>query len=59
MDRCTRYWARYMDAMALSRQARDPAERRALIRQAYIWLQRYFEAEERELARRYIVAAQR
>ncbi|WP_262297657.1 hypothetical protein [Microvirga sesbaniae] len=59
MDRCTRYWARYMDTMALSRRAMDPSQRRALIRQAYIWLQRYFDAEERELARRSIVAAQR
>ena len=59
MDRCTRYWARYMYTMALSRQVVDLSKRRALIREAYIWLQRYFDAEERELARRYVVPAQR
>jgi hypothetical protein len=59
MDKCTRYWARYMNTMVLSRQIADPSKRRVLVREAYIWLQRYFDAEERELARRRIVLAQR
>ena len=52
MNDCSHCWERYMDAMALSHQTRDPKARRALIRAAYTWLQRYFDAEERELARR-------
>jgi hypothetical protein len=52
MDKCTRYWARYMNRMALSRRVTDPAKRRILIREGYIWLQRYFDAEEQELVRR-------
>lgn len=59
MDKCTRYWARYMNTMVLSRKVTDPAKRRALVREAYIWLQRYFDAEERELARRRVPLAQR
>jgi len=59
MDKCTRYWARYMHSMALSRQAADPSRRKVLIREAYIWLQRYFDAEERELARRRVALVQR
>jgi hypothetical protein len=45
--------------MVLSRKVTDPAKRRALVREAYIWLQRYFDAEERELARRRVPLAQR
>jgi hypothetical protein len=37
--------------MKLSRQTSDPSRRKALIREAYIWLQRYFEAEDSEVAR--------
>ena len=48
-----------MNTMALSRQMRDPAKRRALVREAYIWLERYFDAEERELARRRVVPVQK
>jgi hypothetical protein len=59
MDKCRRYWTRYMNAMILSRQVPDPSKRSLLIREAYIWLQRYFDAEEQELARRRIVFAQR
>lgn len=59
MYKCTRYWARYMNTMALSRRAMDPSKRRALVREAYIWLERYFDAEEQELARRRIVTVQR
>ena len=59
MDKCRRYWTGYLNAMTLSRQVADPSKRRVLIREAYIWLQRYFDAEEQELARRRIVLAQR
>jgi hypothetical protein len=52
MKHCTHSWSRYMDAMQLSRCARDPKTRRTLVREAYTWLHRYFEAEDRELARR-------
>jgi hypothetical protein len=48
-----------MHTMALSRQATDLSRRKVLIREAYIWLQRYFDAEERELARRRVVLVQR
>jgi hypothetical protein len=48
-----------MNTMALSRQVADPSKRRVLVREAYIWLQRYFDAEEQELARRRVVLAQR
>jgi hypothetical protein len=40
-----------MDAMILSAQTPDPYTRKALIREAYRWLQRYFDAEDREVAR--------
>jgi hypothetical protein len=59
MDQCSHCWRRYMHAMALSRQISDPSKRRVLIRAAYIWLQRYFDAEDRELARRWDLLAQR
>jgi hypothetical protein len=59
MDKCRRYWTRYTNTMTLSRQVTDPSKRRVLIREAYVWLQRYFDAEEQELARRSIVLAQR
>ncbi|MEE1613494.1 hypothetical protein [Microvirga sp. CF3016] len=59
MDKCSRCWARYMYTMALSRQVTDLSKRRALIREAYIWLQRYFDAEEHELSRRRSVLVQR
>jgi hypothetical protein len=59
MDKCRRYWTRYTNTMRLSRQVTDPSKRRVLIREAYFWLQRYFDAEEQELARRSIVLVQR
>lgn len=59
MDKCSRCWARYMYTMALSRQVTDLSKRRALIREAYIWLQRYFDAEEHELSRRRSMLVQR
>jgi len=59
MDKCSHCWRRYMDAMTLSRQVANPSKRRILTREAYIWLQRYFDAEERELARRWHLLAQR
>jgi len=40
-----------MDAMKRSRQTSDPSRRKALIREAYTWLHRYFEAEDSEVAR--------
>jgi hypothetical protein len=52
MKHCTHDWSRYMEAMQLSRCARDPQTRRTLVREAYTWLHRYFDAEDRELARR-------
>lgn len=52
MKHCTHYWSRYMEAMQLSRCARDPKTRRTLVREAYTWLHRYFQAEDHELARR-------
>jgi len=51
MNVCSHCWSRYMDAMRLSRQASDPALRKALIRVAYTWLHRYFDAEDREMTR--------
>ena len=52
MNDCSRCWMYYMEAMALSRHVNDPQERRTLIRTAYVWLNRYFDAEHREVARR-------
>ncbi len=51
MDECSRCWTLYMEAMALSRQVKDPRTRRMLIRTAYLWLDRYFDAEDRQVAR--------
>jgi hypothetical protein len=45
-----------MEAMQLSRCARDPQTRRTLVLEAYTWLHRYFDAEDRELARREALA---
>jgi hypothetical protein len=52
MNDCARCWMYYMEAMALSRHVNDPQRCRALIHTAYVWLNRYFEAEDREIARR-------
>jgi hypothetical protein len=41
-----------MRAMMLARQHPDPSVRRALIQDAFEWLDRYFDAEDIELARR-------
>ncbi len=51
MTDCTYCWARYMQAVALSKKVQDPMKRRTLIRTAYQWLDRYFEAEDRAVAR--------
>ena len=51
MKDCSYCWACYTDAMILSAQTPDPYTRKALIREAYRWLQRYFDAEDREVAR--------
>ena len=50
MNACSHCWSRYMDAMVLSREASDPSLRKSLIREAYTWLQRYFDAEDRAVA---------
>jgi hypothetical protein len=47
MNACSHCWSRYMDAMALSRQTSNPTTRKTLIRHAYTWLHRYFDAEDR------------
>ena len=52
MNDCSRCWDYYMEAMALARHVDDPQKRRTLIRTAHVWLNRYFDAEDRELARR-------
>ena len=59
MYKCTCYWNRYMHTMALSRQMTDPLRRQALVREAYNWLQWYFDAEDQELSRRRAVLSQR
>ena len=51
MNECVQCWSYYTDAMALARRTADPAKRKILIREAYTWLQRYFDAEEREVRR--------
>lgn len=46
------YWRRYMSLMEASRDTgQDARRRRNLIRQAFVWLDEYFEAVEREVAR--------
>ncbi len=57
MDACSHCWSRYMEAMDLSRRISDRMAHRLLVREAYVWLQRYFEAEDREVARRARLAA--
>ncbi len=57
MDACSHCWFRYMEAMDLSRRISDRTARRLLVREAYVWLQRYFDAEDREVARRERLAA--
>ena len=52
MEQCSHCWSRYTEAMMLSRKARDLAARKTLVREAYTWLNRYFDAEDREMARR-------
>jgi hypothetical protein len=52
MKSCIVCWARYMRAMNAARRNPDPSVRRALIRDAFEWLDRYFDAEDIELARR-------
>ncbi len=57
MDTCSHCWSRYMEAMDLSRRISDRMARRMLVREAYVWLQRYFDAEDRKVARRARLAA--
>jgi len=52
MNNCIYCWSCYMRAMRLAGQHPDPSARRALIQDAFVWLDRYFDAEDRELARR-------
>jgi hypothetical protein len=52
MNNCIYFWSRYMRAMVLARRNPDPSVRRALIQDAFEWLDRYFDAEDIELARR-------
>jgi hypothetical protein len=52
MNNCIYCWSRYMRAMTLARRHPDPSVRRALIQDAFEWLDRYFNAEDIELARR-------
>ena len=52
MNTCIYYWSRYMRALTLAGRHPDPLVRRALIQDAFEWLDRYFDAEDIELARR-------
>ena len=44
-------WARYMSLMEASRQVRLRRVRATLIREAYGWLDAFFESVEREVGR--------
>lgn len=57
MDTCSHCWSCYMEAMGLSRRTSDRMASRLLVREAYVWLQRYFDAEDREVMRRERLAA--
>ncbi len=57
MDACSHCWSRYMEAMELSCLTTDRLARNLLVREAYVWLQRYFDAEDREVSRRERLAA--
>ena len=57
MDACSHCWSCYMEAMDLSRRISDRMARRLLVREAYVWLQRYCDAEDREVIRRERLAA--
>ena len=57
MDTCSHCWSRYMEAMELSRRTSDRMASRLLVREAYVWLQRYFDAEDREVMHRERLAA--
>ena len=57
MDACSHCWSRYMEAIELSRRTSDRMARKLLVREAYVWLQRYFDAEDREVMRRERLAA--
>ncbi|MBO1908220.1 hypothetical protein KHP60_21575 [Microvirga sp. 3-52] len=52
MNTCIYCWSRYMRAMTFAGRHPDPLARRALIQDAFEWLDRYFDAEDTELARR-------
>ncbi len=52
MNEAAACWARYLSLMAASRDcARDLRHRRTLIREAYGWLDAFFDAVDREVAR--------
>ena len=51
MNICSHCWSCYMDAMRLSRETSNPSLRKTLIHVAYVWLHRYFKAEDREITR--------
>jgi hypothetical protein len=52
MTDCRTCWQRYMTLMTASRDGtRDARHRRTLIREAFGWLDAYFEAVEREIGR--------
>ena len=57
MDACSHCWSRYMEAMELSRRTSVRSASGLLVREAYVWLQRYFDAEDREVMRRERLAA--
>ncbi len=57
MNTCSHCWSRYMEAMELSRRTADRLARNLLVREAYVRLQRYFDAEDREVMRRERLAA--
>jgi hypothetical protein len=59
MNNCIYCWSRYMRAMTLAGRHPDPSVRRALIQDAFEWLDRYFDAEDIELARREHVPVRR
>ena len=46
-----------MEAMEFSRRTSDRMASRLLVREVYVWLQRYFDAEDREVMRRERLAA--
>jgi hypothetical protein len=52
MDDCITIWRKYIRLMREARYCRKTDTRRELVRNAYEWLEVYFDAVERELARK-------